>query len=243
MPVNANASVGRSASIGAANRLLARLPRKDRDRFVRGCDHVDLVFNETFAEPGDTMRHVHFPTGGFISLLAVMPGGTPIEVALVGNEGMVGMPLVLGTDKSLGRLLVQGVGSALRMPVAKFRRELKASPALRATLDHYIHACMGQLAQTAGCNRFHLVEERLARWLLMTGDRSHSPTFHITHEFLAMMLGVRRVGVTKAASALQRRKLISYSRGDIRIRDRAGLEASACGCYKADLAIYDRAFN
>ena len=243
MPANANASVDRSASIAAANRLLARLPRKDRDRFVRGCESVELVFNEIVAEPGDTMRHVHFPTGGFISFLAVMPGGTPIEVALIGNEGMVGMPIVLGMEKSQGRLLIQGVGTSLRMTVAKFRRELKASPALRATLDRYIHACMGQLAQTAGCNRFHVVEERLARWLLMTGDRAHTPSFHITHEFLAMMLGVRRVGVTKAASALQRRKLISYSRGDIRIRDRAGLEAAACGCYKVDLAIYDRAFN
>ena len=243
MTSNVSVPVDRIAPAAAANRLLARLPRKDRERFMRGCESVSLVFNETIAEPGDTMRHIHFPTGGFVSLLAVMPGGVPIEVALVGNEGMVGMPLILGTEKSSSRLLVQGVGAALRMSVARFRRELKASPALRATLDRYVHACMGQLAQTAGCNRFHVVEERLARWLLMTGDRAHSATFHITHEFLAMMLGVRRVGVTKAASALQRRKLISYSRGNIRIRDRAGLEAAACGCYKADIAIYERAFN
>ncbi len=233
----------RTAPGAAANRLLAHLPRRDRDHFVRGCERVDLEFNKILAEPGDTMRHIHFPTGGFVSLLAVMPDGVPIEVALVGNEGMVGMPLALGLERSSGRALVQGAGSALRMGGAKFRRELQASPALRATVDRYIHACIGQLAQTAGCNRFHVVEERLARWLLMTSDRAHSATFHITHEFLAMMLGVRRVGVTKAASALQRRKLISYTRGDIRIRDRAGLEAAACGCYKADLAIYDRAFN
>ena len=233
----------RLVPFATGNGLLARLPRKDRERFIRGCESVELAFNETIAEPGDTLRHIHFPVGGFVSLLAVMPGGSPIEVALVGNEGMVGMPLVLGAEKSQGRLLVQGVGSALRMTIARFRRELKASPALRATLDRYINACMGQLAQTAGCNRFHVVEERLARWLLMTGDRAHSVTFHITHEFLAMMLGVRRVGVTKAASELARRKLISYSRGDIRIRDRAGLEAAACGCYRADLEIYERAFH
>lgn len=227
----------------ASNRLLAHLPRKDRDRFTSGCEIIDLVFNKTIAETGDTVSHVQFPTGGFVSLLAVMPDGVPIEVALVGNEGMVGMPVFLGMDESQGRFLIQGIGPALQMTSARFRRELKASPALRATLGRYVHACMGQLAQTAGCNRFHVVEERLARWLLMTADRAHSATFHITHEFLAMMLGVRRVGVTKAASELQRRKLISYSRGNVRIRDRSGLEAAACGCYKADLAIYARAFN
>jgi CRP-like cAMP-binding protein len=233
---------GTSAGV-PANRLLATLPRKDRERFLSGCENVEMVFNKTIAEPGDAMPQVQFPTGGFISLLTVMPDGVPIEVALVGNEGMVGMPIFLGLDTSQGRFLVQGVGPALQMTSTRFRRELKASPALRATLGRYVHACMGQLAQTAGCNRFHVVEERLARWLLMTADRAHSPTFHITHEFLAMMLGVRRVGVTKAASELQRRKLISYSRGNIRVRDRAGLEAAACGCYKADLAIYARAFN
>lgn len=243
MRANLPSPAGRLVPSATGNGLLARLPRKDRERFVRACESVELVFNETIAEPGDTMHHIHFPIGGFVSLLAVMPGGVPIEVALVGNEGMVGIPLALGVEKTAGRLLVQGHGTALRMTAAKFRRELKASPALRATLDRYIHACLGQLAQTAGCNRFHVVEERLARWMLMTADRAHSATFHITHEFLAMMLGVRRVGVTKAASALQRRKLISYSRGDIRIRDRAGLEAAACGCYKTDLAIYERAFN
>lgn len=233
---------GTTASV-PANRLLAHLPRKDRERFMSACETIDMVFNKTMAEPGDTMSEVQFPTGGFVSLLTVMPDGVPIEVALVGNEGMVGMPIFLGLDESWGRFLVQGVGPALQMSATRFRRELKASPALRATLGRYTHACMGQLAQTAGCNRFHVVEERLARWLLMTGDRAHSATFHITHEFLAMMLGVRRVGVTKAASELQRRKLISYSRGNVRIRDRAGLEAAACGCYKADLAIYTRAFN
>lgn len=225
------------------NRLLDRLPRKDRDRFIAKCLPVELVLHETLVEPGKTIRHVHFPTGGFISLLTVMPEGMQIEVALVGDEGMFGLPLVLGLAHSQERALVQGIGPSLQMSVPKFRRELQASPALRATLDRYIHACLGQLAHTAGCNRFHLVEARLARWLLMTSDRAHSANVRITHEFLSMMLGVRRVGVTKAASELQRRKLIRYSRGNIEIRDRLGLERSACTCYRAGHRIYERAFN
>ena len=160
-------------------------------------------------------------------------------MALVGDEGMLGIPLLLGVPTSQVHSQVQGVGSALRMSAPRFRRELKASPALRETLDHYLYIRFGQLSRTAACNRFHLVEERLARWLLMTADHAHSPTFHITHEFLATMLGVRRVGVTKAASALQRRKLIRYSRGNVEIRDRPGLERAACGCYRADLDTYE----
>ena len=228
---------------GVTNRLLDRLPRKDRERFIGKCVDVELALHEPIAEVGKTIGHIHFPTGGFISLLTVMPDGAQIEVALVGDEGMFGLPLVLGLGQSQERALVQGAGPSWRMSVAKFRRELQASPALRATLDRYIHACLGQLAHTAGCNRFHVVEERLARWLLMTSDRAHSANVRITHEFLSMMLGVRRVGVTKAASELQRRKLIRYSRGNIEIRDRPGLERAACSCYRAGLKIYERAFN
>jgi CRP-like cAMP-binding protein len=227
----------------APNRLLARLPRKDRERFMEGCAPVDLVFNEPLAEPGEVMGHVHFPTGGFISLMSRMPEGSRIEVALVGSEGMLGMPLLLGVPTSQEHAVVQGAGPAWRMSASRFTRELKASPALQAVLDHYVFVTMSQLAQTAGCNRFHVVEERLARWLLMTADRSHSDTFRITHEFLATMLGVRRAGVTKAASALQREKLIRYSRGNVEITDRRGLERASCGCYRADLALYERVFS
>jgi CRP-like cAMP-binding protein len=225
------------------NRLLGRLPRKDRERFMEGCAPVELVFNEPLAQPGETMAHLHFPTGGFISLMSRMPEGSRIEVALVGTEGMLGMPLLLGVPVSQEHAVVQGAGSALRMSASRFARELKASPALRAVLDRYVFVTMSQLAQTAGCNRFHVVEERLARWLLMTADRAHSETFRITHEYLATMLGVRRAGVTKAASALQREKLIRYSRGNVEIIDRRGLERASCGCYRADIALYDRVFN
>lgn len=220
------------------NHLLANLPRKQRERFVSACEPVELTFGEVLTEPGDRVLQLYFPTKSFISLISPINSHSNLEVGMVGNEGMLGISLILGVNVSPLRAVVQGAGSALCINVAPFLRELDKSPVLQCELKHYLYVIIGQLAQTAACTHYHVVEERLARWLLMTQDRAHSDSFHITHEFLAYMLGVRRVGVTKAATSLQNRKLISYTRGDITVLDRSGLEAASCGCYAVDKAIY-----
>jgi len=224
--------------VQTTNLLLDALPIMECQLLLDNCEHVELIFEELLYKAGEMIPHVYFPTGSFISLVTPFNGGHKLEVGLIGNEGMLGSTLLLEVDFAPFDALVQGAGSALRIPTPLFRRILKQSSALRLELKRYLYVSMKQLAQTAACNRFHVVEARLARWLLMTQDRAHSDSFHVTHVFLAYILGVRRVGITKAANSLQKQKLIRYHRGNIIVLNRVGLEAASCLCYEVDKKIY-----
>ena len=230
-----------TASRGSGvNRLLAALPPASQRRMLRVCEPVELVFGDILCQPGERIRHVYFPINCFISLVAALKGPASLEVGLIGDEGMLGMSLALGVDISPMRGLVQGAGTAMRMPAAAFCKELEDDAVLRRSMGRYTYVLLAQLAQTAACTCFHVLDARLARWLLMTHDRAHADHFYLTHALLAEMLGVRRSGVTRAAGELQRRNLIHYSRGGITVLDRRGLEKTACECYAAVIADYDR---
>jgi CRP-like cAMP-binding protein len=228
-------------AITRGNSLLAALPDKEYQKLLPSLEPVSLTFGETIYDPGAQIRHVYFPTDSLISLLTLVEGHLALEVGLIGREGMLGVSLALGINVSPVRAIVQGTGTAQRMKASRFLLEFKRSAAMQREIFRYTHTLMAQVTQTAACNRFHVVEARLARWLLMTRDRVQSETFRLTQEFLAHMLGVRRVGVTKAASALQRQGLISYSRGNITILDGKRLEAAACPCYEIVKDMHDGA--
>ncbi len=227
----------------AQNHLIELLPRKERLRLLSLCEPIDLVFADVLCEPGERTRHVYFPVDGFISLLTQINGKAALEVGMVGREGMLGVQLVLGVRIAPLHALVQGSGSAWRIAARAFKHELAQSPALRQELSRYAYVLMQQLAASAACLRFHEIGPRLARWLLMSQDRAHADSFRVTHEFLAYMLGVRRVGVTRAATGLQRAGHIEYRRGALTVLDRAGLEAAACDCYIADRKNYGKALD
>ncbi len=214
-----------------ANRLLAALPAKDYARLLLKFEEIPLTFAKTFYEPGDIIHHVYFPNNGIISLLSAVEERSLVEVGIVGNEGFVGVPVFLGVKTSNNRAIVQGAGAALEMKSTDFLAECNNGGVLPRLLQRYTHSLLMQISQSAACNRFHPIEARLARWLLMTSDRMESDEFQITQEFLSNMLGVRREGVSKSATQLQQNELIHYSRGKITILNRAGLEAVACRCY------------
>jgi CRP-like cAMP-binding protein len=223
-----------------ANRLIDRLTRKDREALVSRCETVELSFGEVLCEPRKHLGFAYFPLTGFISLVTSIGGHRPMEMGLIGNEGVLGATLMLGVDDAPLRAVVQGKGTALKISTSQLRRRLLESPSLRKTLHRYLYVQMEQLSTSAACNHFHRLEPRLARWLLMTHDRAHSDHFHLTQAYLADMLGVRRSGVTVAAGALQRSLIIKYTRGEISIIDREGLEAACCECYEATIGDYGR---
>lgn len=222
----------------AQNHLIELLPRRDRARLLAVCEPFQLGLADVLCEPGMPTQHVYFPTEGFISLVTLVEGSPGLEVGMIGREGMLGAQVALGVATAPVRALVQGTGVAWRVAAPAFKNELGRSPALQRNLGKYVYVLMAQLAGSAACLRFHQLGPRLARWLLMSQDRAGADAFHVTHEFLAYMLGMRRVGITAAASELQRRGLIEYHRGELTVLDRAGLEAAACGCYAADRHSY-----
>jgi CRP-like cAMP-binding protein len=224
----------------AVNGLIAHLPGRDRRSLLAACQAVPLNAGAVLCEPGAATRHVYFPNEGVISLIAAIDGEPGLEVGMVGREGMLGVHLALGVDVAPLHAMVQAAGSAWRIGSASFRVQLAASPALHRALKRYLYVLMEQMTTSACCTRFHRIEPRLARWLLVSHDRAGADTFRLTHEGLAAMLGVRRVGITVAAGSLQRRGIVRYCRGVIEVVDRAGLEAAACGCYAAERAAYQR---
>ena len=214
------------------NRLLAALGRKDRAQVHAECELTELTVREVLWEPGQRIPYAYFPLDGFVSQLVPVHGRDNLEVALVGNEGMLGTSLVLGVKTSHFQTVVQGTGCALRIRARNFERILPLVPALRQQLTRYICVLQAQLAQTLACNNFHALDKRLADWLLSTRDRAGGDSFHLTQKLLGQLLGVRRVGITNAAGLFQKRRLIRYSRGHITILDQPGLEKAACGCYQ-----------
>lgn len=220
------------------NQLIACLPGKSRASVMKLCQPVHLMMADVLCDGRKPIRHVYFPVEGFISLVTILDGKPVLEVGMVGREGMLGAQMAIGVTREPLHAVVQGDGSSWRIGASAFRRELNDNKALKKILGQYLHVTATQLARSAACLRFHQIGPRLARWLLMTQDRANSSSFRVTHEFLAFMLGVRRVGITTAAFSLQRRGLVEYHRGNIRILDRAGLLKEACGCYASDRKAY-----
>ena len=222
----------------AENQLIALLPRRDRLRLLAQCETVDLVRDVALCTVGSATAFAYFPSSGAISLVVPIDHHDAIEVAMVGSEGMLGVQLMVDAGKDTMSAVVAIPGQALRIGAADLQRELVASRPLQRNLSRYLAVLSAQLATAAGCLHFHQIGPRLARWLLMSQDRVHHDQFHVTHEFLARMLGVRRVGITVAASTLQRGGLVGYHRGEVQTLDRLGLEPAACRCYASDQMSY-----
>lgn len=222
------------------NKIIRSLSPADRKRFLAHCEPFELVLSNELSVRDKPLVYAHFPIEGFLSLVINVDAHPPMEVGMVGAEAMLGAELVLGTAATPWRALVQGEGSSWRIGAAQLREQLVAIAPLRALVYSCLLTHLHQQALASACQRFHAIAPRLARWLLMSQDRSRTENFHVTHEFLALMLGVRRVGVTEAASHFQAIGLIEYHRGDLMVLNRPALEEQACSCYAADKQIYRR---
>ena len=222
------------------NYLLAALPDSEWGRWQPQLEKVEMPLGQVLYEPGNTLAHVYFPTTSIVSLLYVMENGASAEIAVVGNEGLVGISLFMGGESTPSRAVVQSAGHGLRMKAQLMKSEFeRAGPVLHLLL-RYTQALITQMAQTAACNRHHTLDQQLCRWLLLSLDRLRTNELAMTQELIANMLGVRREGVTEAALKLQQAGLISYARGRITVLDRAGLEERTCECYAVVKREYDR---
>ncbi|RCX32748.1 Crp/Fnr family transcriptional regulator [Thioalbus denitrificans] len=222
------------------NHLLAALPAEEFARLEPGLELVPLPLGQVIYESGSELRHVYFPTDSIVSLLYVMEDGASAEIAVVGNEGIIGVALFMGGETMPNRALVQSAGHAYRLKGQLLKDEFNHSGGLQHLLLRYTQALLTQMGQTAVCNRHHTLDQQLCRWLLLSHDRLQSDELVMTQELIANMLGVRREGVTAAAGNLQRAGLITYHRGHITVVDRAGLEARACECYAVVRKEFDR---
>ncbi len=214
------------------NRLLAALPAEDYQRLVPHLEPVELSREQVLYEPFEPIRHVYFPHQAIVSLISTMSDGSTVEVGMVGNDGMVGIPVILGGNTTTTTAFVQVPKGGTRMEATRLKAEFNRGGVLQSLLLRYTQALHTQVSQTAACNRLHRVESRLARWLLMVSDHMQSDQFPLTQEFIAQMLGVRRSGVTEAASTLSQAGMIRYTRGKITILNREAMEVTSCECYE-----------
>ena len=221
------------------NHLIDSLPKTVQKRFLARCEPFELVLSTELSARGALLTHAYFPITGFISLVIDIDSHPPLEVGMVGREAMLGSELVLGLANTPWRAVVQGAGSCWRIEADALRKAMDEMPALQSVVQRSLLVRLHQQALASACERFHPIGQRLARWLLMSQDRAHADHFHVTQEFISLMLGVRRVGVTKAASDFQKDGLIQYTRGELQVLDRAGLEREACSCYEADKLLHD----
>ena len=220
------------------NHLIESLPKTVKKHFIALCEPFELVLSTDLIESGKQLTHAYFPRSGFISLVVNIDSHPPLEVGMIGREGMLGSELVLGLAKTPWRAVVQGDGCCLRIEVKSLQKAMEDMPALRTLVQRALMTRLHQQSLASACERFHPIGPRLARWLLMSQDRADSDQFHVTQEFISLMLGVRRVGVTQSASDFQKNGLIEYRRGELKVLDRLGLEGEACSCYEADKLLY-----
>ena len=233
-------SVSFDPRIPVENRLLAALPTEEYSRLLPNLETVSLAFKQVLYEPNEPIEHVYFPNNGVVSLVNIMQNGATVEIATVGKEGMVGLPVFLEADKIPGQAFSQVPGDAMRMKADVFKDSVNRGGPLQNLLLRYTQTLFNFIAQSAACNSLHSIEQRCCRWLLITHDRVERDEFPLTQEFLSQMLGVRRAGVGEVAGNLQKAGLIRYSRGRMTILDREGLKSAGCECYETVKQEFDR---